>query len=60
MSNTESEKRQLRAQIERMKSIIDGLEETLAKNPNNRSASEELRRKKQELQGLKDELSNTE
>lgn len=58
MANTESEKRQLRAQIERAKSTIMGLEETLDRNPNDRSAKEELRRQKQQLQGLRDELNS--
>jgi hypothetical protein len=60
MANTESEKRQLKAQIEQCRSTIMGLEETLNENPSDRSAHEELRRKKQELQGLRDELSSAE
>jgi len=59
MANNESQKRQLQAQIYRTKDTISGLEETLTENPNDRSARDELRRKKQELQGLEDELNST-
>jgi DNA-directed RNA polymerase specialized sigma subunit len=60
MANSESQKRQLQAQIYRTKDVIKGLQEKLSENPNDRSAREELRRQKQELQGLTDELNNTE
>lgn len=60
MANNESQKRQLRAQISRLDAIIEGLEEKISENPKDRSATEELRRKKQERQGLVDELNNTE
>ena len=60
MANNDSQKRQLQAQIYRAKDTISGLEETLEERPNDHSAREELRRQKQELQGLLDELNNTE
>ena len=60
MSNNESQKRQLQAQINRIKGVISELESTVDENPNDRSAREELRRKNQELQGLRDELANDE
>ena len=58
MANNESQRRQIQAQIARAEGIIGGLEETLDKNPNDRSAREELRRQKQILQGLRDELNS--
>jgi DNA-directed RNA polymerase specialized sigma subunit len=58
MANNDSQKRQLQAQINRIRDTIDGLEDTLKENPNDRWAREELRRKKQELQGLQDELNS--
>jgi hypothetical protein len=60
VSNNESQKRQLQAQINRIKGVISELESTVDENPNDRSAREELRRKNQELQGLRDELANDE
>lgn len=60
MANNESQRRQLQAQIARHRGLISSLEQTVGANPNDRSAREELRRQKQELQGLIDELNNTE
>jgi len=60
MANNESQKRQLQAQVKRIGDVIDGLNEILAAKPNDRSAQEELRRQKQLLQGLRDELNNLE
>ena len=60
MANNESQKRQLKAQMKRISDVIGGLEETLAGSPNDRSAREELRRQKQLLQGVTDELNNLE
>lgn len=60
MANNESQRRQLQAQIYRIKDTVRALESTLDENPNDRNANEELRRKKQELRGLQDELDNEE
>jgi hypothetical protein len=58
MANSESQRRQLLAQAKRIGDVIDGLEETLDSDPNDRSARDELRRQKQLLQGVTDELEN--
>jgi DNA-directed RNA polymerase specialized sigma subunit len=58
MANSESEKRQLRAQILRLESLIESLEERLGEEPKNVHIKEELRRKKQEVQGLRSELNS--
>lgn len=58
MSNSESEKRRLRALIQDKKELIRALEESIRENPKNSSAKTELHRQNNELQGLIDELNS--